>query len=772
MSIAELPAKPDTRALPPSPPMHRQAAWSILGWFCTALYGFAITRLLVRGHGISAYGLWATVGALRGYILVLDTGLALAVNRDTALLTKGAENGEARARVRVALRIYGSLAVGALLCFISLSGFPGYLLGLEGASGSVASRLMVWFGIEVALVLSTSPFVAQLRGQQRFRDAAVLQVLQTCLALALIVLLSPELGLDGAAGAVVIARAIALGGALWANKRPRIRRSKESQKEPRGDGPGRDSALRSTIAFAVPLWLTAAATQLGAGADVPIVGGLFGDEAAGNYALGALLPSVCAGMLFALIASFFPKTVAADGQWTEDQKNLAGTLVFMASFLAALGFGFVITRQHDILSLWVGTAPPLAVDVGRILAFAWIINAPTHVLCALAIARGVHGIVGKVVAVEAIANLTLSVGLALAWSAAGPAVATLATMVVTNAVVLPPLLRNRLGLSRRYTARPTWAGYAIGSVGAVSIAAFLAPLQLGAVGSVAVGGTLTACIAGAALDLTVRGRSTLATAFRITIRGGWATWRRQRRQVHDERVSRQNTTSSLVLARTPPPLVTVTIPTYSRGPMIAERAIASALDQTHPNVEVVVVGDCCDTATVDAVESVRDERVRFENLAERGRYGSDPLLRWMVAGTSPRLRALELARGDWIAPLDDDDEFTSDHCEALLDACRSRDLEFAWGLADCERTDGTWSPRGAWPPKDGNIIHASVLYTASIRHIAYDIDAWRVDEPGDWNLWRRFFEIGIRMGFVDHIVCRHYAEKRDVEPSHPWWIGR
>src|SRR5207302_6732910 len=121
-----------------------------------------------------------------------------------------------------------------------------------------------------------------------------------------------------------------------------------------------------------------------------------------------------------------------------------------------------------------------------------------------------------------------------------------------------------------------------------------------------------------------------------------------------------------------------------------DRAIASALSQTHSNIEILVVGDGCDDATEKAVRSVRDSRLRFENLPERGRYPEQSPYRWMVAGTAPMNRALDLARGEWIAPLDDDDEFTADHVEVLLDACRARDLEFAYGIAEAETDDGQW----------------------------------------------------------------------------------
>ncbi len=129
--------------------------------------------------------------------------------------------------------------------------------------------------------------------------------------------------------------------------------------------------------------------------------------------------------------------------------------------------------------------------------------------------------------------------------------------------------------------------------------------------------------------------------------------------------------------------------------MVRDRAIASALAQTYSKIEIVIVGDHCDAATEAAVRSIRDPRIQFENLAERGRYPTDPHYRWMVAGSTPMNRALDLAEGDWVAPLDDDDEFVPDHIDVLLDACRTRDLELAYGVAEMEVEPGVWETRGS-----------------------------------------------------------------------------
>jgi glycosyltransferase involved in cell wall biosynthesis len=131
----------------------------------------------------------------------------------------------------------------------------------------------------------------------------------------------------------------------------------------------------------------------------------------------------------------------------------------------------------------------------------------------------------------------------------------------------------------------------------------------------------------------------------------------------------------------------------------------------------------------------------------------------------PANAALDMARGKWIAWLDDDDEFSSDHLEALLARCLRSRSEFAYGVMMMEMEPGVWQPVGSYPPECGRICNASVLYGAHLRFFRYDLDAWRLREPNDWNLWKRMWGAGVRMEFVDRVVGKHFQEHRPPETS-------
>lgn len=206
------------------------------------------------------------------------------------------------------------------------------------------------------------------------------------------------------------------------------------------------------------------------------------------------------------------------------------------------------------------------------------------------------------------------------------------------------------------------------------------------------------------------------------------------------------------------PLVTVRIATYDRLPLLIDRAIASARRQTYERLEILVVGDAAAPPTEKAVRSLPDTRIRFINLPRRGVYPADKVNRWMVAGTAPANLGLNLMTGDWVTPCDDDDELTDDHVEVLLKAVFRQQVEMVYSKARMETASGEWDVVGSTPLRHAHIVHGSVLYSAALRFMTYSNTSWKLQEPADWNLWKRMSEIGVRVGFENQITYTHYLE--------------
>ena len=215
------------------------------------------------------------------------------------------------------------------------------------------------------------------------------------------------------------------------------------------------------------------------------------------------------------------------------------------------------------------------------------------------------------------------------------------------------------------------------------------------------------------------------------------------------------------------PLVTVRIATYGDADLLVERAIPSALNGTHGEVEVLVCSDGPQPHAREAVAKVEDSRVRYMELPERSVYPQRPYAFWQTAGSYPFNLMLGEAKGRFIAPLDHDDAFTTDHIQVLLGALGSASADFAFGVGVCEFNNGTWGMIGSAPLRYANIIHASVLYSRRLLHMRYDPHSWLLGEPTDWNMWRRIAETGAGVAHIPVPVVVHFKEGTSMEGRDP-----
>ncbi len=133
--------------------------------------------------------------------------------------------------------------------------------------------------------------------------------------------------------------------------------------------------------------------------------------------------------------------------------------------------------------------------------------------------------------------------------------------------------------------------------------------------------------------------------------------------------------------------VSVVIPTRFR-PDLVVRAAASALAQTHPDVEVIVVIDGPDPDTAAALAAIADPRLRVLALPANG------------GAARARNRGIEAATGRWVAFLDDDDHWYPGKLAAQV-AAAPADLPYPILSCRCEvvtaRGTFVWPRRLAGP---------------------------------------------------------------------------
>lgn len=203
------------------------------------------------------------------------------------------------------------------------------------------------------------------------------------------------------------------------------------------------------------------------------------------------------------------------------------------------------------------------------------------------------------------------------------------------------------------------------------------------------------------------------------------------------------------------PLVTIRIAAFQNTDALMNVALPSALAQSYENFEVVIVNDGPNAQTRTALEDLADPHVRYVEFATRNSYPEDSHSRWMVAGSPGMNRGADLARGTWIAPLDDDDEFTGDHVEKLVSLARAEGVELAYGaLTQRNVVNGDQNHIFSSPPAISQFSFQGAIYLSRLHPVfRYDEQSWLVEEPGDWNLIRRMSAAGVTMAATSDVVA-------------------
>ena len=205
--------------------------------------------------------------------------------------------------------------------------------------------------------------------------------------------------------------------------------------------------------------------------------------------------------------------------------------------------------------------------------------------------------------------------------------------------------------------------------------------------------------------------------------------------------------------------VSIPIATYDRIEILVSRTIPSLLQQTHHDIEIIIIGDGTPIPLWEAVEAIRDPRVRSERLHRRTRYPADPLSLWMVAGWKARNLGARLATGDWILWVSDDDILPERAIESLLTvARRSPDVDLVSG----EQQAGTVQPRRVTLAKTDHglplkVVGMPLLCRSTLAAFHWNRHSWRRgwNRPCDLDLLERMGRQGVRMDVTEELVVIH-----------------
>jgi glycosyltransferase involved in cell wall biosynthesis len=208
------------------------------------------------------------------------------------------------------------------------------------------------------------------------------------------------------------------------------------------------------------------------------------------------------------------------------------------------------------------------------------------------------------------------------------------------------------------------------------------------------------------------------------------------------------------------PPVSVVIPTRNRSALIGT-AIASALGQTLSDLEVIVVDDASEDGTADVVAAFRDARLRF--LRQGVRLGAP----------AARNAGIRSSSGEFVAFLDDDDEWFPDKLESQLEVFRrgASDLGVVYSsyMVVSRDTGRVVGRKVAEKRGDlGNAIlernYVGSTSSVVVRRSALErVGPWdeRLPSFQDYDLWIRLSRI-CSFDFVDRDLLRYSVHAKKI----------
>ena len=140
-----------------------------------------------------------------------------------------------------------------------------------------------------------------------------------------------------------------------------------------------------------------------------------------------------------------------------------------------------------------------------------------------------------------------------------------------------------------------------------------------------------------------------------------------------------------------------------------------------------------------------------------------PEWHWMVAGTTAMNYALDLANGDFITHLDDDDRHRPDRLSKLVQFIQETRSDLVWHPFWRETATRKWQLKSAKYFRKNEVTTSSVLYHKWFRRIPWDIDAYKYREPGDWNRFRKFRYLGANMSRFPEPLLKHFMERNPAQ---------
>lgn len=407
---------------------------NVLVMFVKLAITFVMTPVFVYNLGKYDYGLWEMVGAVVGYMGILDLGLRPAISRFAA---KHLAEKDETALQSVYMSAFAFMALVGLLLFSFFFLWGFWFSGSLAPQGEPHQKYTLFLILIGAHLLISFPgYVAEsyLEGFQKYYLKNNITIVNSVVGSTLLyIYISPENGLVLLAGINALGLTIKYLLFMWILSRPafgaiRARPVNFSW-----------ARLRELVVFGFKSFIQGIATRMENATDVLVIGMLMGPAMVPFYSIPANLTQHIRGLGWTLTHAFMP---LFSGLSAKDENETIRQVFLMASryvvsILLAMGTGVLILGV-PFISIWLDPefgeqAKLIIVFLVIFTIFPFINPFASRYLTAI----NKHGIFAKLTPVAALLNITLSLILVHPFGLEGVAFAS----IVPGLIFVPIYLR-------------------------------------------------------------------------------------------------------------------------------------------------------------------------------------------------------------------------------------------------------------------------------------------------------------------------------------------
>jgi O-antigen/teichoic acid export membrane protein len=404
--------------------------WAALA--VSAIIAFIISPLIVANLGKEMYGVWALVTSITGYFTVLDFGVNTAIVRYVSSAVAQRKLNIARSIYSTALAIFATGAILVLVFSTVFGYFLPHIFNIHNVTRSYLYAVFIVLSIDFAIGLIFSVSQGALVGLQEFKFINFTSIIiNTIRSIFLVWALSHGAGLLMLAMLQLLQSLVRAGCQyLFIRKKYAYMRFDRYAVE--------RQTIYSIYNYSIYSFIIAVALKLLFYSDSVVIGAFIGVAEVAFYAIPATLLDYLEKLIWSMISVLVPVISTNQAKGENNANVRLYILGTRYSLLISLPLLISLYIYGDkFIYLWIG--PEFGERCRWVLKYLLIGFAFSFSqLIAHGILKGVgkHKILAFIMAIEALANLGMSVFLAKPYGIEGVAIGTMIPLIIASLAII------------------------------------------------------------------------------------------------------------------------------------------------------------------------------------------------------------------------------------------------------------------------------------------------------------------------------------------------